>query len=254
MTLDPQLAEITRCLIAFRSTHGEPQLLSLPCWSDGEALWLTPPGSNLVVESLQRTPGCAVWMGEETGLAASGLARVFGAGDLLGLLVHGPVIALAMAAFALRHPREVAPSWAPLHLPVSVRLALSELRTVEAPLPRPGIAPALPEIVPAELRRHLSGLREVIVAGEGAPGERTAGLRVERATWSAGFVLDGDLPVLPGASIAVAVKAGAIGVALSGKLDARGALRPTRASWWNGSRTGTAPLSLPPRGAVTLPD
>lgn len=257
MTVDPKLAEATRCLVALRTAQDGPRLVSLPCWSDGEALWLTLAGSDPVVEALRDAPTCAVLIGDlGAGLAAAGLARIFGADDPLGLLVHGPVITLAMAAIAIRHPREVARAWLSLREirpPVAVRLALSEFRTVEAAPPRPGIAPALPAVVPADVRRRLSGLRDVVVVGEGA-----AGLRVGRATWSAGLVLAGDLPVSPGAAIAVAVEAGsrqgAIGVALSGELDVRGALQPTRASWWNGSRSGTAPLSTPPRGAVTLPD
>ncbi|MGH8884836.1 MAG: hypothetical protein ACRDYX_06625 [Egibacteraceae bacterium] len=257
MTVDPKLTEATRCLVALRTAQDGLRLASLPCWSDGEALWLARADSDPVVEALRGAPTCAVLIGDlGAELTATGLARIFGAGDPLGLLAHGPVIALAMAAIAVRHPREVARAWLPrsqIRPPVAVRLALRELRNVEAPPPRPGIAPALPAVVPADIRRRLSGLRDVVVAGEGA-----AGLCVERATWSAGFVLAGDLPVSPGKAIAVAVEAGsgrgAIGVALSGELDARGALRPVRASWWNGSRTGTAPLSTPPRGAVTLPD
>jgi hypothetical protein len=258
MTLDPKLAEATRCLVAFRAVVGAPRFVSLPCWSDGEALWLALAGSDPVVGALRRAPTCEVWIGDPSaGLAATGLARIFDAADPLGLLTHGPVIVLAMAAVAVRHPRAVARAWLPLRqlaLPVAVRLALSELRAVEdvAP-PHPGIAPALPDVIPADVRRRLSGLRDVVVAGEGV-----SGLRIEHATWSAGFVLAGDLPASRGASIAVAVQAdsrqGAIGVALSGELDARGALRPARASWWHGLRSGTAPLSTPPPGAVILPD
>lgn len=251
-TLDPQLAEVTRCLIALSSAQGTPQFVSLPCWSDGEALWLARTGADPVAQALTSTPDCAVWMGgagQAAGLEATGLARVFGVGDPLGLLIHGPVVAVAMAALAAHHPREVTSAWLPLRPPVAMRLALSELRTAEPPPAGLGIAPALPEVVPADIRRHLSGRRDVIVAAE-----RASGLRVERAIWSAGFALDGDLPVAPGASIVVAVEDGAVGAALSGELDARGALRPAQASWWSGPRSGSAPLPPPPRGAVTLPD
>ncbi|MGH8901747.1 MAG: hypothetical protein ACRDYA_08690 [Egibacteraceae bacterium] len=233
--------------------------MSLPCWSDGEALWLAPPGSHPVVDALRRAPDCAVWIGGSGGgVAATGLARVFGAGDPIGLFAHGPVIVLALAALAVHHPREAIRAWLPPHLSIAVRLALRELRTVApSSSPGPGIAPALPAVVPADVRRRLSGLRDVVVAGEGA-----AGLHIGHATWSAGFVLDGSLPAAPGASVAVAVEAGAhqgvhqgaVGVALSGELDARGALRPVQASWWSGPHSGTAPLSRPSRGAVTLPD
>lgn len=260
MTLDPKLTEATRCLVAVHTAQDGPQLVSLPCWSDGEALWLAPPGSHPVVDALRHAPDCAVWIGGGGGgVAATGLARVFGAGDPIGLLAHGPVIALALAALALHHPGEAMRAWLPPHLSIAVRLALRELRTVDpSPSPGRGIAPALPAVVPADVRRRLSGLRDVVVASEGA-----AGLRVGHATWSAGFVLAGDLPTAPGAAIVVAVEAGArqggvrqgaVGVALSGELDARGALRPVRASWWRGPHSGTAPLSSQPPGAVTLPD
>jgi hypothetical protein len=249
MTLDLNFVEATRCLVAFRSTQDYLQLVSLPCWSDGEALWLAPPGVTPVVEALRHLPNCAVEIGEATGLVATAHARVFGADDPLGLVMHGPVIALALATLAIRHPRQVVRPWLPLRLPVVVRLALGELQTAERFPSGPGIAPALPEVVPADVRRHLSGLRDVVVAGEHA-----VGLRIGHATWSAGFVLHGDLPASPGTPIAVAVQAGAVGVVLSGELDARNALRPTQVSWWSGLYSGTAPLPPPPRGAVTLPD
>lgn len=252
MTLNPNPIEATRCLVAFRSTQGRLQLTSFPCWSDGEALWLAPPSSDPVAQALTRMPDCAVWI-SEAGLVATGLARVFRAGDPLGLLAHSPVIALVIAALAIHHPREIVRPWLPLRLPIAVRLALHDVRAAAPPPSSPGIAPALPEVVPAEIRRHLSGLRDVVVAGQSV-----AGLGLGHATWSAGFLLDGDLPALPGDPIAVAVEAGsrqgAVGVALSGKLDARGALRPAQASWWSDTCSGTAPLSPSPRGAVTLPD
>lgn len=252
MTLDLVLAEATRCLIACRPAQGGLWLVALPCWSDGEALWLVGAGSDPVIDALASAPNCAAWIGpigQEAGLAATGLARVFDAQDPIGLLVHGPVIALAVAALAAHHPREVARSWLPSSLPAAVRVALSELRAVEHSPAGPGMAPVLPEAVPADIRRRLSGRRDVVVAGAS-----TAGVRVERATWSAGYVLNGELPASPGAPIAVAVGAGAVGVSLSGELGARGALQPAQVSWWSGPRSGTAALSTPPRGALELPD
>jgi hypothetical protein len=174
---------------------------------------------------------------------------VFHAGDPLGLLTHFPVIALALAGLAIHHSREIVRPWLPLRLPLAVRLALRDLRAAEPPPSSPGIAPALPEVVPADIRRSLSGLRDVVVAGRSA-----AGLNLEHARWSAGYVLAGDLPALPGHSIAVAVEASGAGVALSGELDARGALQPAQVSWWSSTCSGSAPVSPPPRGAVTLPD
>lgn len=248
MTVEAQLASAARCLLAYDSLEG-PQLVPLACWSDGDALWMTPPSSAPVVEALRRVPECAVGIQNGTGLVATGIARVYASNDLLGLLVHGPIIAVAVTALAVRHPREVAQSWLQIRQPVAVRVAIDEVQHAQGPPLPPGIAPALPEVIPAEVRRRTCGVRRVVVASDGPRG-----LHIWPASWVAGFVLSGDLPVKPDAPVAVAVEGGGASVVLSGRLDARRTLRPARASWWDGARSGSAALSPTPRGGLRLPD
>lgn len=241
MTAELELQDATRCLVAFRAGD-VPQLGSVACWSDGGALWIAAPARGPLVAGLRAASRCAIGIG--AGVTGRGIARVFTPDDLVGWMFHGPAVTAAMAAFAVRHPREVTRGW-PL---VPVRIGIEEATATEELIPGPGIAPGLPEAVPAGIRRDLSGLRQVLVATEGPDG-----IRLARATWGAGFVL--DVEAGPGEPVAVVAGwPGDRGVALTGKLDGRGALCPTHASWWDGSRSGSAPLPPAPRGAVLLPD
>jgi hypothetical protein len=240
MTLDAQLDRATRCLLAI-ATDEQVQVVPVPCWSDGEALWTALPGSDPILGPL-RAGGFAVSAGR---LIARGTVRVFGPHDPLGLLVHGPVISMAMAALVLRHPAE-------LRRAVQLQPVRITLDGTWAPLPPPvppGIAPALPALVPAEIRRRLSGTREVLVA---APVEE--GVELVPAVVGAGFALDGLHPLPPGTPAALVVADHAVGVALAGELDGGGALHADHATWWSGDRTDAAPLPAAPRGGVELPD
>ncbi len=242
MTLELELQNTTRCLVGFRALDA-PQLGSVACWSDGEALWIAVPVRSSLAAGLRAAPSCAIGIG--AGMVARGAVRVFTPDDVVGLLLHGPVVTAAMAALALRHPREVTRGW-PL---VPARIAVDEATAVEAPLPPPGIAPALPEVIPADIRRDLSGIRQILVATEGHDGVQLA-----PATWGAGFTIDPAARSMRGAPVAAAAMVADSGVVLTGEMDARGRLRPTHASWWGGGRSGATPLPAAPRGAVQLPD
>lgn len=252
MTLESQLENATRCLLAYHGTEG-PQLVSTPCWSDGDALWIAAQASGGMIAGLRQAPTCGIGIG--LALLASGTARVFGPHDLFGLIAHGLTVCAAMAALSVRHPREVARGWllGGSSRLAAVRVGIDRAWAVEPPAPPPGIAPGLPEVVPADIRRRLSGLRHVLVAAGS-----TDGIRVTPAVWGAGFVLDAGagypLPADPGAPLAVAVTADGVGVTLTGDLDGRRALRPCHAAWWGDGRTGSAALPTLPRGAVQLPD
>src|SRR3712207_6723150 len=178
MTLELELQNATRCLLGFRALD-IPRVDPVACWSDGDALWFAAPVRGALLAGLRAAPRCAIAIG--TGVVASGTARVFMPDDVVGLLFHGPVVMAAMAAFALRHPRAVTRDW-PL---IPVRLGIDEVSATEEPIPTPGIAPGLPEAVPADIRRELSGLRQVLVATDGPDG-----ICLAPATWGAGFVLD----------------------------------------------------------------
>jgi hypothetical protein len=250
MTLEPQLENATRCLIACHDPGG-PLLASAPCWSDGDALWIAAPAADRLIMRLRQAPACGV--GIDLELVASGTARVFGPHDLLGLIIHGPMISAAMTALAIHHPREVARAWLQggSRQLAAVRVEIDHVSVVAPLAPPPGIAPGLPEVVPADIRRRLSGMRHVLLAIE-----EPRGPVLVPAVWSAGFRLDTDypLPTGPGVPAAVAIMADGVGVTLMGDLDERGALHPSGASWWGGGRTGAAALPAPPRGAVQLPD
>lgn len=252
MTLESRLENATRCLLAYRDPDG-PRLVSTPCWSDGDALWIAARADGGLIAGLRQAPMCGV--GIDLELIASGTARVFGPHDLFGLIVHGLTISAAMAALSIHHPREVARGWLLGSGPkwAAARVGIDRAWAVEPMAPPPGIAPGLPEVVPADIRRRLSGLRHVLVAADSSEG-----LRIAPAVWGAGFVLFIDagypLPASPGTPLAVAVAVDGVGVTLTGDLDGRRALRPCHASWWDGGRTGSAALPTPPRGAVRLPD
>ena len=237
------LENATRCVLAI-AAEGAPKLVPAPCWSDGDGLWTVLPAP--VAGALREAPACA--MGVD-GHVVRGTARVFTPDDPVGLLVHGPLVSAAMTALALRHPRELirAPWLRP------VRVVIGEAAATgaggESPTVPPGIAPALPSLIPADIRRRLSGRRHVLVA-TAPPGE----VRLDPAVWGAGFTLHGDLPRDPDTPAAVAVIADDTGVTLTGEFDANGSLRPLEASWWDGLRAGSASLPAPPRGAVQLPD
>jgi hypothetical protein len=275
MTLDPRIENATSCLVAYRWGHG-PQIASVPCWSDGTALWMAVAAADPLAAGLREAPGCRIGVG--TGLVASGTARVFSFDEPLALLVHSPVICSALAALALHHARDLARGWLQQGLRppprlVAVRVGIDEVEAVETLALPPGIAPGLPDVVPADIRRRLSGLRHVLVAAEGPGGaaeelngaagaldeaERPREIVLVPATWGAGFSLDAGpadpLPTGLGTPLAVAVTAGDVAVTLTGTLDERRALRPVHARWWDGARSGAAVVPSPLRGAVQLPD
>lgn len=241
MTLVARLESATRALIAIEISD-QVQVLPVPCWSDGEAVWTALPGAGPLVGALRAAPGFAVRAGEVVG---RGSARVFGPHDPIGLLVHGPIVSTAMGALVLRHPGELRHA---LEL-LPVRIALDEPWILEPPPVTPGIAPALPAQVPAEVRRRLSGLSGVLVA---LPG--VGGVELVPAVWGAGFALGEAFRASAGVEVAAVVTDGEAGVALTGELDRSGSLLPVHASWWSGGRAGAAALPPASRGAVILPD
>jgi hypothetical protein len=239
MTLDARLENATRCLLALEIA-GRVKVVPLPCWSDGDSLWTALRGAGPVVGALRAAQSFAVSAAD---VLARGSVRIFSPEDPVGLLLHGPVVSMAMSALALRHPGELRHAFALL----PVRIALDD-PWIPGPLPvGPGIAPALPAVVPADIRRRLSGQRQVLVVTRDA-----GGVEFFPAAWGAGFALDGA--AAPGTELTAVVTDDDAGVALSGELTAAGALHPVHAIWWSGGRSGEAPLPAAPRGAVVLPD
>jgi hypothetical protein len=206
--------------------------------------------------------------GDRRVAVAAGRARVYSPGDPLGLVLHAPTILAATAALAAHHTGELS-GWvgravrSPARLlprdRVVVRVTLRDVRVVELPAPPPGIGPALPTAIPAEVRRGLAGTREVVLATPDG-----ADLVVIPAVWSAGFRL--TLP--PRVDLAAGTPVTAVcevptpdgpgpvaGLALTGTAGPGPVLIPRRARWWSdGTRDEAEVPAARPLGAVTLPD
>ena len=273
-----------RCILGFAGRRG-PLVSPMAFWSDGVSLWMTTSASSVKAERLGGTtdgeativePGarerrCAVYVpgledGDE-GLAIEGTARVFSVQDPVGLVTHWPTIAAAMAALAVKNAASLAGyaidlprtplRWLPTNR-VVVRVRMDRLQVVRPPAVTAGIAPALPGVVPPDVRRALAGRRHVAVATEGA-----GGIKVRPAAWGAGFALDFGprVRVEPGVPAAVTVDAdprkrpsGVIGLALHGQIVEGPRLEAVRATWWNGFDVSGALIPSRPAGGIVLPD
>jgi hypothetical protein len=231
---------------------------------------MSTSSATLKVRQLRADGDCAALVpgvGDEPAVAVRGTVRVFRPGDPLGLLLHGAAISAAMAALAVSNASSMfgyvqdvtslPARWAP-HNRVVLRLSVDEATVVAPPVVGPGVAPALPTVVPAAARRVLSGQRRVALAA------LTPQLRIMPAVWGAGYSLalpDGErIPI--GSPVAAVVDSdpegrptGVLGMSVRGEMDERGGLRPQRVTWWEGFRLQTA--DVPPPAAtfgIVLPD
>lgn len=287
MSAAPRLLEETatrtlhqgaRALVAVRGHRG-PVLSPVAYWFDGASVWFSTPADSVRIAGLLRDPVCAVHVaagedaapGQGTGAIANGRGRIFSFDDPRGLVLHSAAITAAVTALVTRHAAGIR-EWAQgavrqparllPHSWVVVRMEVESARSVRAPVTAGGIAPALPTVVPSDVRRAVAGFRAVVVAVDDG-GE----LSLDAATWSAGMALapaEGDgLPV--GAPAAVALDSGSedqfgppTGLALAGALAEGPTLRPVHVTWWQGFRLQSA--DLPPgsqagfRSGLTLPD
>lgn len=266
----------SRCLLGLHGARG-PVLSPMAYWFDGTAVWMSTPARSVKVSALARDAHCALYVappgGEGPGAVAGGRARVFSARDPRGLVLHGPTISAAVAVLALRNATSIAgyladaPRIPSRFLPrnrVVVRVVLDDVEAVFPPALTPGIAPALPTVVPPDVRRALAGRRRVALAV--LDGET---VRLSPAVWRA--ATDGSLPLdlpvavdLPtGGHAAVALDADGrgrptevAGLSLSGTLTGAPALLPERVTWWSGFNVTTADVPAPAStpGTITLPD
>jgi hypothetical protein len=291
-----------RCVLAFVGERG-PLLSPMAFWSDGAALWMVTSASSVKARRLgARRRGdearCGVWIpptdqpgalddagvggedgGGARGLVISGRARVFSLDDPVGLATHWATLSAAIAALSVKNAASMAGyaldlPWIPTRwLPtnrVVVRLRMERLRPRALPAVGPGIAPALPNVVPPDIRRVLAGQRHVVFAA----GNDEDDLYVAPAVWGAGFALDfGDdrLPVAPGTPSVVAVDADprsrpsqVMGMAVHGRIVGPDPSRPRarggprldaeRATWWRGFDVSGAQILARPAGGIVLPD
>jgi hypothetical protein len=146
-------------------------------------------------------------------------------------------------------------SWTPPNR-VVVRLAAEEIEEIRAPDPGAGIAPGLPALVPAVVRRALAGQRRIVLAVDGGR------LDLVPAAWGQDYRL--TLPVGWGPADGVAACAvvdadprrrptEVVGLALRGIVTGC-TLRPERATWWCGFDRATLDVSVTTDPGITLPD
>ncbi len=257
-----------RAVLGFASSSG-PLVSPMAFWHDGCALWMTTSASATESRVLRRSPECAVYIPaqqrEEPGLLARGSARVYGLDDPVALALHAPAISGALTALVVKYAGTVLgysrdlgslpPHWLPQRRAV-LRIRLRDERTVLAASEPAGMAPALPSVVPSDVRRALSGRRDVTVA-VGAP----TGVTVLPGMWTAGLALQVAGPPLPEETpVAAMLDAGAamrptqvVGVVLHGHY-AQGRLRPDRVTWWRGFEIRTQALPPLPVGGIELPE
>ncbi len=282
----------TRCWLALSGARG-PLLTPMAYWSDGDALWLYTRGGSVKVGVLAREPSCAVYVAglDGGGVLLRGRARIHSPTSPRSLVFHGATAATAMAALAVRNAASIVgsvqdgpqlalrrpqrgptrpqrPLPAPRHLVPSgrvvVRIGIDEAESVGPPLDAPGIAPPLPTVVPAGVRRALAGRRDVVVA-VGPAGA----LAVAPAVWgpAAGVGFSLSLPggrALPQGSRAAAAldvdpggrPSAVAGLSVSGAV-VDGRLRADRVAWWRGFAAQSADLRAAVAGgglgAITLP-
>ncbi len=263
------LTAATRCVLAVAGGDA-PLVTPTACWSDGAAVWLSLPADGRDVATLRRCGRASLWLppsGDAArGTAVAGPARVYGLHEPLGLALHGPVVAAAMAARAAQSAgavvaRAQAVARAPLralpHTRVALRVAADEVESVELPAPGAGVAPALPTVVAPAVRRAVAGRRDVVLA-TGAAG----GVVVGPAAWSAGFALTVPPQRLlqAGTPAVVAVlgersgsSAGDVGLLLAGTLRHGGVFAPGTATFWVGDDRRSVAVPAP-TAALTLPD
>lgn len=272
-------------MLAFAGAQG-PHMTPMAFWSDGTALWMTTSASSLKAKRLTAPgvtaadgappdePTCAVYIpplpdadDAQRGLSIEGSARVFSVDDPIGLALHWPFVSAAMTALAVKNAPSLAGyardlprtplRWLPNNR-VAVRVRIERLRPVEVPEPGRGIAPALPGVVPPDIRRALAGRRDVVVATM-VGHELTA----QPAAMGAGFALDvgtGE-PLVPGTPAVAVLDAElsgrpseVVGLALHGEIAAGSKLHAQRAVWWEGFETSGARIPQRPAGGIVLPD
>ena len=241
-------------------------------WYDGEGIWMWTPATTAKARLLRREPRCAMYIPPRSGseltpaTVVHGHARVYGLHDPVVLALHSPAIAAAMTALAAKEAPSIlgyfqdatrAPArWLP-HDRAVLRIRVAAVHGVESPLASGGVAPALPGLVPAEIRRRLAGGRRVVVASSAAGHPE-----LQPAVWGAGFTVDlaGSSRPRPGTAVAVTAlddpggrPTDVVGLRLSGSIE-DGRLRPVRATWWHGFEVASADVPATPSGGFVMPD
>lgn len=263
------LDDAKRMVLAWPGLDG-PRLAPMAFWWDGRHLWLSTAASAWKVKAFDADPACVVWVPPTAegrpGIHLRGRARVFHPGDLVAMATHGAVVAAAQTALAVKNSASlvgyvadasrIPARWMPTRR-VMIRIAVDDRFAVEPPAVGPGIAPALPTVVPPEVRRLLAGERRVALATS-----TDGGLGLLPAVWGAGWAV--DLPVgahIPdGTSVAAVVDhdpgfrpTETAGLSVRGTWRA-GRIAPDSVRWWHGFDQGTAGVQAGPVDPIVIPD
>jgi hypothetical protein len=226
-------------LLAWTRDGGAPRLtvLASPAWSDGAHLWLVAAS----VEQAFVGAGVAALLTGPAGVraVARGTVRAYGLHDPVGLALHGAAAATALGALALRAAGAVRRA---LPAPFALRLDIETLEALTDGAGE-GIAPALPAVVPSDVRRGLAGVRDIVIT-------RPLHAAVEPARWGGGYILEGSWSDGPAAAVLTA-PGGGTGLALEGELSG-GVLHPARAVWWHDGVVDEAPATA--RTTFVLPE
>lgn len=258
------LTTAATCVLVQRGERW-PAAVPTAFWSDGAALWAITPAATAA--PLRDEPACTAWVpapepsADGEGVRVDGTARVFGPHDPVALVLHGATLSAVLAALAVKRAGAVVASARSrargsfASLPVGwsiVKVAIERLRRGWLPRARGGIAPPLPPVVPAEVRRAVGGRRDVVVAVQGGDG-----LEVGPARLGSGWSLDSgmawDPPAGPATVVVEAEAAEGTGVRLSGVLTEEGRLEARHAAWWRPGSSGEAAVAER-RSGVVLPD
>lgn len=265
---DRLLDDAKRMVLAW-AADPHPLLAPMAFWSDGRHLWASTSGSSGKVRAFERDPACTAWVpggAGRPGLSVTGHVRVFRPTDVVAMATHGPTLAAAQTALSVKNYASVAgyavdaarvPSrWLPQSR-VMLRITMTQRQPVSPPALGPGIAPALPTEVPADIRRVLSGQRQVTVGWTGPTGVGLA-----PAVWGPGMTLDLPDGMAPPSGAAVNVVADhdpgfrpteVAGLSLRGTWDGR-AVVAVKVRWWHGFDQGGAPVEPRTTDPVVIPD
>lgn len=271
VSVEELLAESSRCVLGSWGRHG-PMATPTAFWSDGRGLWMTTSTGRMKAAGLGTDATCVAYVPAlhegEAGLIVRGRVRVYRLTDPRALMLHTPMITAAMTALAVRNAGTILDqvqdaARIPPRLPRAravLRLTVEDARTVDPPDVGPGVAPALPTDVPADVRRVLAGQRRLALVYADPGG---TALQATPAVWGAGFALTTPPSLTPaaGARAVAALDGGpgsrpsrGVALALHGVISAGGRLGPERATSWSGSHSETVTISASAPGGVTLPD
>jgi hypothetical protein len=271
--MDRLLDDAKRLVLAWPGRK-VPLMTPMAFWWDGQHMWFSTAGESVKARALRRDGTCAMYVGPQEdgglGMLLRGEARVFHAGDPLGLTMHAGFLATAQAALMVKNApsmmgyvvdaAKIPSGFLPARR-VLVRVTVTSTQAVQPPEVGKGIAPALPTEVPPEIRRKLSGQRRIVMATQ-----IDGGIGLMPAVWGAGFglTLPQGMAVVDGATATAVLHddpgfrpTEVAGVSISGTVSTGGPapkLSATKVRWWTGFELDSAELSGRATDTIVIPD